>query len=127
MSESPFPSSKLVGFVAAVDAQRAKTFYGITLGLRLMTENQFALVFDANGIPLRVALVQEVTAPQYTVLGWQVPDIHAAAKYLKTAGVTLERYDGLQQDELGVWRSPTGASVAWFKDPDGNVLSISQH
>ena len=127
MSESPFPSSKLVGFVATADAQRAKAFYKDVLRLRLISEDQFALVFDIHGTMLRVTSVSEVVAAPYTILGWHVADISASAQYLSTAGVKLERYQGLGQDEGGIWRSPGGTSIAWFKDPDGNTLSISQH
>lgn len=103
-------------------------FYRDTLGLPLVSEElPFALVFDAHGTMLRVTVVEKVVSASYTVLGWQVPNIVAAAKALTQAGVRFERYSGMQQDELGIWPSPGGASVAWFKDPDGNTLSISQH
>jgi catechol 2,3-dioxygenase-like lactoylglutathione lyase family enzyme len=118
----------IIGFVATSDPDRAKRFYRDTLGLPLASEEMpFALVFDARGTMLRVTIVQKVVSAGYTVLGWQVPNIVAAAKSLSRAGVRFERYSGLQQDELGIWFSPGGASVAWFKDPDGNTLSISQH
>jgi len=119
-------SQKLVAFVATLDPSRAKEFYRDTLGLPLVREDQFALVFDAAGIMLRVTPVQELVAAKYTVLGWQVRDIVRTAKDLQKAHVTLERYPGMQQDELGIWSSPNGARVAWFKDPDGNTLSITQ-
>ncbi len=119
-------SQKLVAFVATLDPSRAKEFYRDTLGLPLVREDQFALVFDAAGIMLRVTPVQELAAAKYTVLGWQVRDIVRTAKDLQKAHVTLERYPGMQQDELGIWSSPNGARVAWFKDPDGNTLSITQ-
>ena len=119
----------IIAFIATRDADRAKAFYRDTLGLSLVSdETPFALVFDAHGTMLRVTPVKELIPAGYTVLGWQVPDIYAAAKALKKAGVQFERYEGLQQDELGVWTAPGGAAkVAWFKDPDGNTLSISQH
>ena len=121
-------SSKIVGFVGVRDAQRARTFYRDTLGLRLVSEDGFALTFDANGTMLRVSLVREVVAAPYTVLGWEVDDIAARAKALIAAGVKLERYESfLKQDELGIWTAPGGTRVGWFKDPDGNLLSISQH
>jgi catechol 2,3-dioxygenase-like lactoylglutathione lyase family enzyme len=121
-------SSKIVAFTGVRDADRARTFYGDTLGLRLVSEDGFALVFDANGTMLRVSLVREVVAAPYTVLGWEVDDIVAKAKGLIAAGVKLERYESfLQQDELGIWTAPGGTRVAWFKDPDGNLLSVSQH
>jgi catechol 2,3-dioxygenase-like lactoylglutathione lyase family enzyme len=119
-------SQKLVAFVATREPSRAKEFYRDTLGLRLVSEDEFALVFDASGTMLRVTRVQELAAAKYTVLGWQVDDILQTAKNLQTAQVTLERYPGMQQDELGIWNSPSGARVGWFKDPDGNTLSITQ-
>jgi catechol 2,3-dioxygenase-like lactoylglutathione lyase family enzyme len=118
----------IIGFVASSDPDRAKKFYRDTLGLPLVSEEMpFALVFDAHGTMLRVAIVEKVVSAGYTVLGWRVPNIVAAAKALSQAGVRFERYPGMQQDELGIWSSPSGARVAWFKDPDGNTLSISQH
>jgi catechol 2,3-dioxygenase-like lactoylglutathione lyase family enzyme len=125
-SKSILGSQKLMAFVATRDPARAKAFYRDTLGLHLVSEDQFALVFDAAGTMLRVTAVQEVGAVKYTVLGWQVPDIIRTAKTLQEARVTLERYAGMKQDELGIWTSPSGAKVAWFKDPDGNTLGITQ-
>jgi catechol 2,3-dioxygenase-like lactoylglutathione lyase family enzyme len=119
-------SQKLMAFVATSDPARAKAFYRDTLGLHLVSEDQFALVFDVAGTMLRVTTVQEVGAAKYTVLGWQVPDIIRTAKSLHEVGITLEQYTGMQQDELGIWNSPGGAKVAWFKDPDGNTLGITQ-
>ena len=118
----------IIAFVATSDPERAKKFYGGTLGLPLSSDElPFALVFDAHGTMLRVAIVKKVMPAGYTVLGWQVKSITAAAKALQSAGVSFERYAGMEQDELGVWSSPNGGKVAWFKDPDGNTLSISQH
>ena len=120
-------SQKLVAFVAVRDPERAKTFYRDTLGLRLVSEQlPFALVFDANGTMLRVTIVGEPVVAPYTVLGWDVADIAATARQLAAAGVTLERYPGMTQNDLGIWTSPGGAKVAWFKDPDGNVLSVTE-
>jgi catechol 2,3-dioxygenase-like lactoylglutathione lyase family enzyme len=115
-----------VAFVATRDPSRAKKFYRDTLGLPLVSEDEFALVFDATGAMLRVTRVQELAAAKYTVLGWRVRNIVQTAKDLRKAHVTLERYPGMHQDELGIWNSPSGARVAWFKDPDGNTLSITQ-
>jgi catechol 2,3-dioxygenase-like lactoylglutathione lyase family enzyme len=120
-------SQKLTAFVSTHDPARAKTFYRDTLGLRLLSEDSFALVFDANGTKLRVSIVPEVALAKYTVLGWEVPDIIATAKSLQKAGVKLEIFGGFPQDELGIWKAPDGTRVAWFKDPDGNILSIAQH
>jgi catechol 2,3-dioxygenase-like lactoylglutathione lyase family enzyme len=119
-------NAKIMTFVGTLDASRAKAFYRDTLGLTLMEENSFALVFDAKGTMLRVTNVRELNPAQYTVLGWEVPDITASVKQLAAAGVTFSRYDALKQDADGVWTSPSGARVAWFPDPDGNVLSLTQ-
>jgi catechol 2,3-dioxygenase-like lactoylglutathione lyase family enzyme len=120
-----------MAFVGVRDPERAKTFYRDTLGLEFVNEQlPFALVFNAHGIMLRVSIVQEVAAAPYTVLGWEVPDIAAAVKELAGAGVEFERYDeryeNMKQDKLGIWTSPSGARIAWFKDPDGNLLSLTQ-
>jgi catechol 2,3-dioxygenase-like lactoylglutathione lyase family enzyme len=126
-SSSVLGAQKIIAFVATRDPARAKAFYGDTLGLRLASEElPFALVFDAHGTMLRVTVVQELASAKYTVLGWQVPDIVAAANALRDAGVKLERYGFMDQDKLGIWTSPSGARIAWFKDPDGNTLSITQ-
>lgn len=113
-------------FIGTRDANRAKTFYGETLGLRLTEENPFALVFDANGIMLRVTPVREMQPAQYTVLGWEVADVTAAVRELAGAGVVFARFPGMEQDGDGVWNSPSGARIAWFQDPDGNTLSLTQ-
>ncbi len=118
----------IIGFLTIVDVERAKEFYRDRLGLRLIGEEPpYALVFDANGIMLRLGMGKERTPAAGTVLGWQVPDASAAVRELAEAGIRFERYEFLKQDEQGIWSSPTGAKVAWFKDPDGNVLSISEH
>jgi catechol 2,3-dioxygenase-like lactoylglutathione lyase family enzyme len=119
-------SQKLVAFVATRDPVRAKEFYRDTLGLQLISEDEFALVFNAAGTVLRVTRVQELAAAKYTVLGWQVRDIIGTVTRLQKAHVAMEHYRGMQQDELGIWNTPSGAKVAWFKDPDGNTLSITQ-
>jgi len=117
----------IIGFITIVDVSRAKEFYRDTLGLRLVTEEPpFALVFDANGIMLRLGMAKELPPAHGTVLGWQVPDIKATVEDLGQARVSFERYEGMSQDELGIWASPSGAKVAWFKDPDGNLLSITE-
>ena len=118
-------SRKIVAFVATSSPAKAKRFYRDKLGLRLVEASPFALVFDAHGTMLRVTPVNKVATAGYTVLGWQVPDIVDAVKRLRKAGVRFERYDGMGQDKLGVWQSPSGARIAWFKDPDGNTLSIT--
>jgi catechol 2,3-dioxygenase-like lactoylglutathione lyase family enzyme len=118
----------IIGFVATSDPQRARKFYSEKLMLPLVEEQMpFALVYDAHGTMLRVTIVEKVHPAGDTVLGWQVPNIDTAAKSLSAAGIQFERYPGMEQDELGIWTSPSGSKVAWFKDPDGNTLSISQH
>jgi len=121
-----FGSQKLMAFVAVRDLGRARNFYRDSLGLGLVGQDEFALVFDAGGTMLRVVRVEEPVSAQYTVLGWEVKDIIEAAESLRKAKVSLERYPGIEQDQLGIWKSPSGARVAWFKDPDGNTLSITQ-
>jgi catechol 2,3-dioxygenase-like lactoylglutathione lyase family enzyme len=125
-NNAAFGFHKVIAFVATSAPAKARGFYRDTMGLRLLSEDQFALAFDAHGTMLRVTVVKKVAAAEYTVLGWQVPDIVAAAKRLQMAGVRLQRYPGMDQDEEGIWTSPSGARIAWFKDPDGNTLSITQ-
>jgi catechol 2,3-dioxygenase-like lactoylglutathione lyase family enzyme len=121
--------TRMVGFIATNDAGKAKTFYGDVLGFRLMNDDEYALSFDANGTMLRVNKARDFQPAQGTVLGWEVDDIRAAIRELAPRGVRFEQFGlpFMQQDELGVWTPPNGDQVAWFKDPDGNVLSISQH
>jgi catechol 2,3-dioxygenase-like lactoylglutathione lyase family enzyme len=120
-------SEKLVAFVSTTNADRARAFYRDTLGLRLVSEDAFALVFESNGAPLRVALAQEVKPAPYTVLAWDVKDIRATVLELKTAGIVFEIFGFFKQDELGIWAAPDGTQVAWFKDPEGNILGVAQH
>jgi catechol 2,3-dioxygenase-like lactoylglutathione lyase family enzyme len=128
MAAAFFGSHKVMAFVATRDPA-AKSFYKDTLALRLLSEDGFALVFDANGTMLQVTTVHEVAPAKYTVLGWEVVDIAAVAAVaqdLESAGVKLEQYGLKDQDERGIWTAPGGATVAWFKDPDGNTLRITQ-
>ena len=117
----------IVAFVNIRDAERAKAFYRDTLGLTLIAEElPFALVFDANGTMLRLAINPQAQPIAGTVLGWRVPNIQESVQQLASAAVIFERWEFMQQDELGIWTTPIGAKVAWFKDPDGNLLSLSQ-
>jgi catechol 2,3-dioxygenase-like lactoylglutathione lyase family enzyme len=119
-------SSAVIAFISATDLARARRFYEDTLGLRFVEQNQFACVFDANGTMLRITVVDEVANPGYTVLGWQVADLDHSINLLAAQGVTFTRYDGMGQDLTGVWRTPGGDKIAWFCDPDGNTLSLTQ-
>ena len=121
--------SRMVGFVTTTAPERAKAFYRDTLGFRLVEDDGFALSFDAHGTLLRVAKAQSFTPSQATVLGWEVTDLAAAVRELAGRGVRFEQFDlpFLAQDALGIWTAPNGDTVAWFKDPDGNTLSISCH
>lgn len=118
--------SPVIGFIPTAQPERAKAFYRDTLGLRLVEDTPFALVFDANGTMLRVTRVQEVVAAPYTVFGWRVGDIDAKVRDLAARGVIFQHYSGLEQDAAGIWISPDGAHIAWFKDTDGNTLSLVQ-
>jgi catechol 2,3-dioxygenase-like lactoylglutathione lyase family enzyme len=120
-------STKIVAFIPTKDAEKAKAFYEGVLGLRFVKDDGFAMVLDANGIMVRIAKMQEFAPAQFTILGWQVSGIEAMARALQAKGVHFEIFGFFKQDELGIWTAPTGDKVAWFKDPDGNILSISQH
>lgn len=127
-NSGPLAQYKLIAFATIVDVERAKHFYRDTLGLTLVSEEPpFALVFDAKGTMVRLGMAKKLPEAHGTVLGWQVPDIETAARELSGSGVQFERFEGLGQDDKGIWTSPTGARVAWFRDPDGNILSISEH
>lgn len=119
-------ASKIICFAATREAARARGFYEATLGLKCVQEDPFAIVFDAGGTMLRVQKVQEFTPAKHTVVGWEVANIAATIRALAQKGVRCERFPGLPQDDLGVWTSPSGAQVAWFKDPDGNTLSLTE-
>ena len=118
---------KIIALVPVTDSARAKQFYIEKLGLKFVSEDPFAAVFDANGIMLRLTRVKEFTPQPFSILSWEVPDIEAGVRQLTAAGVVFERYGFFQQDELGIWTAPDGTRVAWFLDPDGNNLGIVQH
>lgn len=122
-------SADLIAFVPTRDPAKARKFYAETLGLELISEDPFALVFNARGTTLRIVNVSEVKgfkpAP-FTVVGWQVTNVSDTLGDLAKKGVRFERFPGMDQDAQGIWQSPAGAKVAWFKDPDGNILSITQ-
>jgi catechol 2,3-dioxygenase-like lactoylglutathione lyase family enzyme len=118
----------LIGFIPTTDATRARAFYVDTLKLDFIYDDNFAVVVRAGGNNIRIARMDKssFTPALFTILGWEVPDIDAAHKELVASGVTFEKYPFVK-DPSGIWSAPGGAKVAWFKDPDGNVLSISQH
>ena len=119
-------TADVIAFVATTNLERARAFYEGVLGLRVIEDDGFALAFDAHGTMLRVTGVSELTPAPNTVLGWSVAAIAAAVRDLQARGVGFARYDGFEQDEQGIWTAPTGALVAWFADPDGNTLSLTQ-
>lgn len=118
-------SARHVAFLCTCDRKKAKTFYGSTLGLPVTYEDDHALVFDLNGTSLRISPVTEFTAQPFTVLGWKVDDVPATVRALTNAAVSFARFEGLEQDALGIWSPGGNVMVAWFRDPDGNILSVS--
>jgi catechol 2,3-dioxygenase-like lactoylglutathione lyase family enzyme len=120
-------SGKIVGFVPTRDYDKARAFYEGKLGFEFVSVDQYALVMSVGGHKIRIAKVQNFTPAQGTILGWEVEDIETVVTWLRERGVTIEKYPFVQDHELGIWTAPSGDKVAWFKDPDGNILSVSQH
>jgi catechol 2,3-dioxygenase-like lactoylglutathione lyase family enzyme len=121
-------SSKMVGFVPTRDSQKAREFYEGKLGFEFVSDDPFALVVRAGDNKIRVAKVPQDFKPvAFTILGWEVQSIERVVAWLKGRGVVFEKYPFIQDPELGIWTAPGGDRVAWFKDPDGNVLSVAQH
>ncbi len=116
-----------MAFVASADLLRSRAFYEGALGLRVVVQDDYACVFDADGTVLRVTAVEQVVSGGYTVLGWRVDDIENDVRTLTEAGVAFTRYEGMGQDPAGIWTTPGGDRVAWFCDPDGNTLSLTQY
>jgi catechol 2,3-dioxygenase-like lactoylglutathione lyase family enzyme len=119
-------SATLMAFAATTQPAKARAFYEGTLGLRVVSDDDFALALDAHGTQLRIQKVGELTPAPFTALGFQVADIAATVDGLRARGVSFQIFPGMGQDERGVWRAPSGAQVAWFRDPDGNTLSLTQ-
>jgi len=113
-------------FLATANAVRSREFYERVLGLAFVADEPPALVFQVGQSMLRIQKVDQVHTAPYTVLGWAVSDIHGTVRHLHEAGVVFQRYEGMNQDDDGIWRAPSGALVAWFRDPDGHVLSLTQ-
>lgn len=123
----PLAQARPVAMIATADRKAAEPFYADTLGLSRKGDDGFAALFDLSGVTLRLTEVPGYSAPPTPVLGWEVPDIEAAAARLSAKGVTMNVYEGLGQDENGIWTAPDGScKVAFFNDPDGNGLSLTQ-
>ena len=120
-------TNDIVAFLPTTDYQKARDFFEGILGLRFVSQDNFALVLDANGTMLRVSKVPQHNPAPYTILGWKVKEIEKTVEALAKRGVQFERYGFVEQDQRGIWTAPGGDKVAWFKDPDGNVLSVSEH
>jgi len=118
--------SKIISFLATRNSENARVFYEKALGLKFLSEDGFALVFNANGTMLRIQKMEQFNPQEHTALGWMVTNIGAEVSQLTNRGVKFIRYEWMEQDENGIWTAPNGARVAWFKDPDGNVLSLTQ-
>lgn len=119
-------SSPPIAFLATARPEQARVFYADILGLRLSSEDEFSIVFDLHGVPLRMQKVRELQPHPFTALGWNVTDVAVTVAALRARGVAFERYPFLQQDADGIWEAPGGARIAWFRDPDGNLLSLTQ-
>ncbi len=117
-------SAEMVAFLATADGERCRAFYEGVLGLEFVSGDDFALVFRSGGMTLRISRVESPTVAPYTVLGWRVPDVRDAVTELRARGVVFEVFAGMGQDELGIWTPPGGGTIAWFKDPDGHLLSV---
>jgi catechol 2,3-dioxygenase-like lactoylglutathione lyase family enzyme len=116
----------LKSFIPTIMPAKAKAFYRDILGLELLSEDEYALEFNANNVLLRVTTVPEFKPNEFTILGWNVPDIAALIRLMNSKGIIFEKYGFLNQDDWGIWTAPGGSKVAWFKDPDGNLLSLTQ-
>jgi catechol 2,3-dioxygenase-like lactoylglutathione lyase family enzyme len=117
----------LIAFIPSKDAARARIFYEEKLGLRFVSDDSFAVVMDANGIMVRITRVGDFTPFPFTILGWLVNDIHQTVAEMTSKGLQFKHYAFLEQGNDGIWTAPDGSKVAWFLDPDGNTLSLSQH
>jgi catechol 2,3-dioxygenase-like lactoylglutathione lyase family enzyme len=121
-------TQEIMAFIPTLDFDKSRAFYEGVLGLRFVNNDGFAMVLEANGTTIRVAKVQKDWTPeQFTILGWKVREIENIVAGLVDRGVVFERFGFFEQDPLGIWTAPSGDKVAWFKDPDGNTLSVSQH
>jgi catechol 2,3-dioxygenase-like lactoylglutathione lyase family enzyme len=117
---------KLMAFLATTDAARARAFYEGVLGLRFVSEDDFAVVYDIKGIELRLQKVRELSPQPHTALGWSVDGIDKVVRDIAARGGRFERFPPMPQDAASIWRSPSGARIAWLRDPDGNLLSLTE-
>lgn len=117
---------KPVSFIATAHSADSRHFYESVLGLQCLSDDPFALVFDLGVTTLRIQKVESIPETNHTVLGWEVTNIKKSVSELTSKGVHFEKFSQLPQDKLGIWNSPSGASIAWFKDPDGNTLSLTE-
>ena len=124
--EAMLNNAKIIVFVATTDAAKSRAFYEWVLGLAPTSEDEFSIVLDANGVELRIQKVQTLAPQPHTQLGWSVISLEEVVRGLRAKGVVFESYPFMQQNALGIWIAPSGAKVAWFKDPDGNLLSLTQ-
>ena len=113
-------------FVSTTEPLKARQFYENKLGLKLLSEDKYGIEFEANGAHLRISIVEKLVPQPFTVLGWDTNDIVSTVKLMNKKGILFERYHFIDQDESGIWTAPGGTRVAWFKDPDGNLLSVSE-
>ena len=118
--------SGLVAFLATTDAARARAFYEGVLGLRLMSDDPFAVVYSVQGVELRLQKVPQLTPQPHTALGWSIAGIDKVIADIAARGGKFERFLPMEQDAAGIWNSPSGARIAWLKDPDGNLLSLTE-
>jgi catechol 2,3-dioxygenase-like lactoylglutathione lyase family enzyme len=118
-------NQRLKAFVSTTQPDKARLFYINMLGLKLLSEDHFGLECESNGAHLRITIVEKLTTQPFTVLGWDTTDIVSTVKRLALKGIKFEKFSFIEQDELGIWTAPGGTKVAWFKDPDGNLLSLS--
>src|SRR5450631_1544112 len=114
-----------MAFIPVRDLSAAQSFYGVPLGLRVAEEGPYAVVLDAGGTMLRLTQVDDLQPQPFTIAGWRVLDMGKSIDTLSARGVAFIRYEGMDQDAKGIWSTPGGDQVAWFKDLDGNTLSLT--
>lgn len=118
-------NQRIKAFVSTVQLSVAREFYEKKLGLTLLSQDKYGIEFEANETHIRLSVVEKLTPQPFTVLGWDTDDIVSTINNLTAKGIIFERYNFIEQDENGIWTAPGGTRVAWFKDPDGNLLSVS--